>query len=171
MQWLSRGQCSFVVKRKFLIQERLDAFTIGPLVALEYLLELRDYDATKEPTYLCILCDKKGDPRTVLTHLASYKHILQVSILILYLIVIDILFTVLTKTLSHLLPWFGSLYDQTIQTKLAKCPSRYSRSHREKVRSIETSACRWGQVRKRPRSLYRTHRQGTAFFRIIRLYF
>jgi hypothetical protein len=55
-------------------------FNVGPLVALEYLLELRDYDTSKEPTYLCILCDKKGDPRTVLTHLASYKHILQVDI-------------------------------------------------------------------------------------------
>jgi hypothetical protein len=54
-------------------------FNVEPLVALEYLLELRDYDTSKEPTYLCILCDKKGDPRTVLTHLASYKHILQVD--------------------------------------------------------------------------------------------
>ncbi|XP_063916006.1 uncharacterized protein CG7065-like isoform X2 [Zophobas morio] len=65
------------IEKVALIQERLDVFNVGPLVALEYLLELRDYDATKEPTYLCILCDKKGDPRTVLTHLASYKHILQ----------------------------------------------------------------------------------------------
>ncbi|EFA08005.2 uncharacterized protein CG7065 homolog isoform X1 [Tribolium castaneum] len=65
------------IERVALIQERLDVFNVGPLVALEYLLELRDYDSNKEPTYLCILCDKKGDPRTVLTHLASYKHILQ----------------------------------------------------------------------------------------------
>ncbi|RZC41383.1 hypothetical protein BDFB_002023 [Asbolus verrucosus] len=65
------------IEKIALIQERLDVFNVGPLVALEYLLELRDYDSTKEPTYLCILCDKKGDPRTVLTHLASYKHILQ----------------------------------------------------------------------------------------------
>ncbi|KAJ8916865.1 hypothetical protein NQ315_005872 [Exocentrus adspersus] len=59
------------------IQERLDGFKVGPLVALEYLLELQDYDPTKEPVYLCILCDKRGDPRTVLTHLASYNHISQ----------------------------------------------------------------------------------------------
>ncbi|XP_068914350.1 uncharacterized protein CG7065-like isoform X2 [Tenebrio molitor] len=65
------------IEKVALIQERLDVFNVGPLVALEYLLELRDYDTSKEPTYLCILCDKKGDPRTVLTHLASYKHILQ----------------------------------------------------------------------------------------------
>ncbi|VEN35026.1 unnamed protein product [Callosobruchus maculatus] len=59
------------------IQERLDGFKAGPLVALEYLLELQDYDPSKEPVYLCILCDKRGDPRTVLTHLASYHHISQ----------------------------------------------------------------------------------------------
>ncbi|KAJ8946800.1 hypothetical protein NQ314_008784 [Rhamnusium bicolor] len=59
------------------IQERLDGFNVGPLIALEYLLELQDYDPSKEPYYLCILCDKKGDPRTVLTHLASYNHISQ----------------------------------------------------------------------------------------------
>lgn len=59
------------------IQERLDGFNVGPLVALEYLLELQDYDPSKEPWYLCILCDKRGDPRTVLTHLASYNHISQ----------------------------------------------------------------------------------------------
>nr|CAH7760318.1 unnamed protein product [Callosobruchus chinensis] len=59
------------------IQDRLDGFKAGPLVALEYLLELQDYDPSKEPVYLCILCDKRGDPRTVLTHLASYHHISQ----------------------------------------------------------------------------------------------
>nr|CAI5854494.1 unnamed protein product [Callosobruchus analis] len=58
-------------------EERLDGFKAGPLVALEYLLELQDYDPSKEPVYLCILCDKRGDPRTVLTHLASYHHISQ----------------------------------------------------------------------------------------------
>ncbi|KAK9882963.1 hypothetical protein WA026_001180 [Henosepilachna vigintioctopunctata] len=57
-----------------MIQGRLDGFNAGPLVGLEYLLELLDYDPTKEPSYLCILCDKKGDPRTVLTHLSSYNH-------------------------------------------------------------------------------------------------
>lgn len=53
---------------------------MGPLVALEYLIEMVDYDPSKEPSYLCILCDKKGDPRTVLTHLASYNHISQVGL-------------------------------------------------------------------------------------------
>ncbi|XP_023015963.2 uncharacterized protein CG7065 isoform X1 [Leptinotarsa decemlineata] len=65
------------VGRSSQIQERLDGFKVGPLVALEYLLELQDDDISKEPLYLCILCDKRGDPRTVLTHLASYNHISQ----------------------------------------------------------------------------------------------
>ncbi|XP_044758748.1 uncharacterized protein CG7065-like isoform X2 [Coccinella septempunctata] len=63
-----------VEETKTLIQDRLDKFNVGPLVGLEYLLELLDYDPSKEPTYMCILCHKKGDPRTILTHLASYNH-------------------------------------------------------------------------------------------------
>ncbi|XP_030764258.1 uncharacterized protein CG7065-like isoform X2 [Sitophilus oryzae] len=65
------------VTRQAQIQEKLDGFKVGPLVALEYLIEMHDYDPSKEPFYLCILCDKRGDPRTVLTHLASYNHISQ----------------------------------------------------------------------------------------------
>ncbi|CAH0563320.1 unnamed protein product [Brassicogethes aeneus] len=63
------------VEETTLIQEKLDNFQAAPLVALEYLLELQHYDPSKEPFYLCVLCDKKGDPRTVLTHLSSYNHI------------------------------------------------------------------------------------------------
>lgn len=62
-----------------MLQDKLDGFKAGPLVALEYVLEMQDYDTSKEPVYLCTLCDKRGDPRTVLTHLASYNHITQVS--------------------------------------------------------------------------------------------
>ncbi|XP_060523049.1 uncharacterized protein CG7065-like isoform X2 [Cylas formicarius] len=66
-----------VDNRRALIQERLDGFKVGPLVALEYLIEMQDIDPSREPLYLCLLCDKRGDPRTVLTHLASYNHISQ----------------------------------------------------------------------------------------------
>ncbi|KAK4873891.1 hypothetical protein RN001_013251 [Aquatica leii] len=59
------------------IQETLDNYTIGPLIGLEYLIELFEYDREKEPSYLCLLCDKRGDPRTVISHLASYNHIIQ----------------------------------------------------------------------------------------------
>lgn len=61
------------------IQERLDNFKAGPLLGLEYLLEITEYDADKEEVYLCVLCDKRGDPRTVIAHLASYNHLLTVS--------------------------------------------------------------------------------------------
>lgn len=70
------------MRTPYLFQEKLEGFKAGPLVALEYLLELQDYDPSKEPVYLCILCDKRGDPRTVLTHLASYNHITHVSIVL-----------------------------------------------------------------------------------------
>ncbi|KAF5296408.1 hypothetical protein FQR65_LT01395 [Abscondita terminalis] len=59
------------------IQETLDNYTVGPLIGLEYLIELLEYDRDKEPSYLCLLCDKRGDPRTVIAHLGSYNHIIQ----------------------------------------------------------------------------------------------
>lgn len=59
-------------------QERLDSYHAGALLGLEYLLEIQEYDNDKEPSYLCLLCYKKGDPRTVIAHLASYNHLCQV---------------------------------------------------------------------------------------------
>lgn len=55
------------------IQGTLDDFKSTPLIGLEYVVELND-DYEKEPAYVCMLCDKKGDPRTVMAHLVSYNH-------------------------------------------------------------------------------------------------
>ncbi|KAM0736472.1 Uncharacterized protein ACS0PU_006121 [Formica fusca] len=55
------------------IQMSLDRHQSSPLVGLEYLLELVDNDSC-EPSYTCVLCDKRGDPRTVMAHITSYNH-------------------------------------------------------------------------------------------------
>lgn len=47
-----------------------------PLIGLEFLLELNMVDL-KEPRYLCLLCDKRGDPRSILVHLTSQSHYLM----------------------------------------------------------------------------------------------
>ena len=52
------------------IQETLDDYKAAPLIGLEYVIELND-DYEKEAAYVCMLCDKKGDPRTVMAHLIS----------------------------------------------------------------------------------------------------
>lgn len=62
------------------MQEALDSYRAGALVGVEYTLEIQDYDANKEPSYLCSLCQKYGDPRTIVAHLASYNHIRRVSV-------------------------------------------------------------------------------------------
>ena len=54
------------------IQSVLDNYKMSPLIGLEYLVEL--VDSSKEPQYNCMLCNKKGDPRTVMTHLTSQNH-------------------------------------------------------------------------------------------------
>lgn len=48
-----------------------------PLIGLEFLLELHNIVELKEPRYLCLLCDKRGDPRTILVHLTSQNHYLM----------------------------------------------------------------------------------------------
>lgn len=55
------------------IQMSLDRHRSSPLVGLEYLLELIDPECN-EPSYTCVLCDKRGDPRTVMAHITSYNH-------------------------------------------------------------------------------------------------
>ncbi|PSN42980.1 hypothetical protein C0J52_13212, partial [Blattella germanica] len=55
-----------VVKRVTQIQATLDR--------LEYLVELTPDESGKEPTYVCMLCDKKGDPRVAMAHIASLSH-------------------------------------------------------------------------------------------------
>ncbi|KAK0089137.1 hypothetical protein PV326_004578 [Microctonus aethiopoides] len=59
--------------RSTTIQVSLDRHQSSPLVGLEYLLELVDNDSC-EPSYTCVLCDKRGDPRTVMAHITSYNH-------------------------------------------------------------------------------------------------
>lgn len=58
------------------IQEKIDKCKKTPFVGLEYLLELVKRDEV-EPGYLCVLCEKRGDPRTIIDHLTSYKHRLK----------------------------------------------------------------------------------------------
>ncbi|XP_034947074.1 uncharacterized protein CG7065-like isoform X1 [Chelonus insularis] len=61
------------ITRATQIQTSLDRHQSSPLVGLEYLLELIDNDSC-EPSYTCVLCDKRGDPRTVMAHITSYNH-------------------------------------------------------------------------------------------------
>lgn len=58
------------------IQTKIDNNKSAPFIGLEYLLELNMHD-NKEPSYLCVLCEKHGDPRTIMDHLTSYKHRLK----------------------------------------------------------------------------------------------
>ncbi|XP_021914460.1 uncharacterized protein CG7065-like isoform X2 [Zootermopsis nevadensis] len=63
-----------VVKRVTQIQATLDNHKSSPLIGLEYLVELVPDERGKEPTYVCMLCDKKGDPRVAMAHIKSYNH-------------------------------------------------------------------------------------------------
>lgn len=66
------------VKRISELQKKLDKCKDESLVGLEYIMELTvPGDDIKEPYYHCILCDKRGDPRTIMVHITSYNHRLK----------------------------------------------------------------------------------------------
>lgn len=54
------------------IQQAIDQYKGNALVGLEYTIEL--YEEDREPGYICLLCDKRGDPRTIMQHWTSFNH-------------------------------------------------------------------------------------------------
>lgn len=61
------------IKRLGDLQEMVDNYKEEPLVGLEYVIELIG-ESGNETAYMCTLCDKREDPRTVLLHLISQNH-------------------------------------------------------------------------------------------------
>ncbi|XP_055704055.1 uncharacterized protein CG7065 isoform X2 [Phlebotomus papatasi] len=57
------------------IQPTLDRNKEDHFIGLEYIMELTGGGG--ETSYHCILCDKRGDPRTILSHIVSYNHRLK----------------------------------------------------------------------------------------------
>lgn len=55
------------------LQPILDRTKDQPMLGLEYLMELI-VGPDKDPTYHCVICDKRGDPRTIILHLQTYNH-------------------------------------------------------------------------------------------------
>lgn len=72
------------VKRISELQGKLDKCKDEALMGLEYIMELTvaSEDKCKEPYYHCILCDKRGDPRTIMVHITSYNHRLKFLVII-----------------------------------------------------------------------------------------
>uniref|UniRef100_A0A146KRS1 Uncharacterized protein CG7065 n=1 Tax=Lygus hesperus TaxID=30085 RepID=A0A146KRS1_LYGHE len=58
------------------IQEAFDNYK-GPLIGLEYIVELVNLEDKSEPRYICLLCEKRGDPRSVMVHVTSQNHFLK----------------------------------------------------------------------------------------------
>lgn len=84
------------------IQSKIDKCKNVTFIGLEYLVELSMGD-DKEPGYICVLCEKRGDPRTIIDHLFSYKHRLKYLVNISWHIII-----------SHFLKyWVFTLYRLT----------------------------------------------------------
>lgn len=76
------------------IQPIIDAYTSGPLIGLEYLVELNsDFETDLE--YICMLCEKVGRNRSILGHLTSQGHykryIVSVYLLMKFLLFYKIL--------------------------------------------------------------------------------
>lgn len=55
------------------LQTLLESNKTEPFVGLQYVVELVDENG-EEPGYHCVLCDKRGDPRTIMFHFSSCRH-------------------------------------------------------------------------------------------------
>lgn len=64
------------VNRVAEIQQAIDQYKGNALIGLEYTIELYEEDR-REPGYICVLCDKRGDPRTIMQHWTSFNHRLK----------------------------------------------------------------------------------------------
>ncbi|XP_055842843.1 uncharacterized protein CG7065 [Episyrphus balteatus] len=64
------------VNRTAEIQATIKTYRDNALIGVEYTVELLN-DDEREPSYICLLCDKRGDPRTIIAHWISYNHRLK----------------------------------------------------------------------------------------------
>lgn len=55
------------------IRPAIDRYKSGALIGLEYTVEVYT-PKEKEPFYMCMLCEKRGDPRTIFAHWVSLNH-------------------------------------------------------------------------------------------------
>lgn len=88
------------------IQDKIDQNKSESFVGLEYLAELNRGD-DKRPAYVCVLCEKHGDPRTIMHHMFSYMHRLK------YLVIVTFHTHTHTQIHSHIIApfgWPGNLY-------------------------------------------------------------
>ena len=61
------------VNREPQIQSAVDQYKGNALIGIEYTVELHE-DDRHQPGYLCLLCDKRGDPRNIINHWCSFNH-------------------------------------------------------------------------------------------------
>jgi hypothetical protein len=57
-----------------------------PLIGLEYVVELLDNKA-KEPLYICMLCDKRCDPRNIIAQVTSHRHRMKYLVRIFWVMI------------------------------------------------------------------------------------
>lgn len=55
------------------IRPVIDRYKTSALIGLEYTVEVYSVK-DKEPYYQCLLCEKRGDPRTIFCHWISFNH-------------------------------------------------------------------------------------------------
>lgn len=58
------------------IQKSIDKCRDMSMIGLEYVVELT-VGIGKQPDYVCVLCDRRADAKTIMAHITSYKHRLK----------------------------------------------------------------------------------------------
>ncbi|XP_068157353.1 uncharacterized protein CG7065 [Drosophila tropicalis] len=61
------------VSRPAIIESKLDSYKDGPLIGMEYVVELHDADQSR-PDYFCVLCNTCNDSSSIFNHWISFAH-------------------------------------------------------------------------------------------------
>ncbi|EDW82619.1 uncharacterized protein Dwil_GK25038 [Drosophila willistoni] len=61
------------ISRPAIIESKIDSYKDGPLIGIEYVVELHDADQSR-PDYFCVLCNTCNDSSSIFNHWTSFAH-------------------------------------------------------------------------------------------------
>lgn len=120
------------------LQSTIEKCKDTSLIGLEYILELVEGEG-KEPSYICVMCEKRGDPRTIMDHITSYKHRLKYLVSRHGYNKFHWFFFLINLAMLPLFPQKKEKHFPTVTRELA--PFRYNRDARDVLPQVIQTIC------------------------------
>lgn len=123
------------------LQSTIDKCKNMSLIGLEYILELMMCEG-KEPSYTCVICEKRGDPRTIMDHLTSYKHRLKYLVSFYSILIVLYIIFIQWTLMMILFFYFRKKKEKHFPTVTRELASfRYNREARDVLPQVIQTIC------------------------------